>query len=160
VTTVDDETRHRSAWWIGRTAAGILALGVLAALLLPLWSMDDDLDEQVVLTAELLEGIDRQVELTEQLVGASLPVLESAEPVLAELEADLPALRQLIDESLPLLATLREETLPRVHGAIDESLELQRESLVVARETLEEARETNRRLAALEPATGPAGTLD
>jgi hypothetical protein len=171
---VDDLTRERLVRWTARSAALILGLGVLAALVVPLWSVDADIDEQVALTEELRDILRDQLAVTEELVAASLPVLESADPVLGQLEGDLPELRRLIDESLPLLATLQAETLPRVHRLVDESLPLQRravelgeeslviqrEALTIARATLEEVRETNRRLAALEPATVPAETVD
>jgi hypothetical protein len=149
---VDDLTRQRLTRWTARAAAAILGLAVLATLVLPLWSVDADMDEQVALTEELREILQEQLAATEQLVAASLPVLERAEPVLGQLDEDLPELRQLIDESIPLQR--------RAVEIGEESLGLQREAISIARATLEEVRETNRRLAALEPATVPAETLD
>lgn len=178
---MDDRTRLRLNRGIGRAAAAILVLGVLAALIVPLWSVDTDLDDQVALTGDLREILQEQLAETERLVSASLPVLEQAEPVLEDagpvlelLADDLPALRRLIDESLPLVAVLQDETIPRIHRLADEALPLQRrlvelgeaslaaqeEGLEIARATLAEVREINRRMAALEPATTPAEVVE
>jgi hypothetical protein len=172
---VEDSWRGRvTARGVGYAAGAVLAAAALAALLIPLWEMNADIDDQVALTTELVETLHAQLAATEALLALGGDLNEEALPVMEQLHDDLPTLRALTEEALPLTREVRTETLPRLHALADESLPLQqrlvamfeesltiqREVLEVARATLEEAREIRRRMAAFEPATAPADALE